>query len=320
MVRPIGRRMILSSLLMIGLAGMLTPPSSWDTDVAGNGTNTTLALSQDATPLSCGVHTILLDVHQMTPIGRRGEPTRLRVFHDHHQVWSLNEIAIMDVECRSLTGDGVPGLIITTYSFGAHCCTTIYVLSLRSEPKLLMRFFEGNGGGYEVRDLKGDGHLQLILNDDSFAYFGGLSYAGSPARLPLVACYGHGSFIDCTRQFPDVVRDSSELYRGEFMETQLRIKSGEIETSPGWPADFSIAGPVLGIYANSALLGQESEGWAVVRSSIRSERVLGWFECHRSTVLRWARHREEILLNSDPPSHPIWNTRGCEKWEPGRTS
>jgi len=228
------------------------------------------------------------------------------------------EAGITEVTCKSLTGDGVPGLILTTYSFGAHCCWTIYVLSLRSHPKLLLQFFAGNADGYEIRDLKADGNLQVILGDDSFAYFGGLSFASSPSLLPLVACYRNGSFADCTREFPDLIRGSIEEYRERLKDTERRIKSGELGVSPEWPADTWTAGWVLGIYANSVLLGRDDEGWAEVRSRVRSARVLKWFECHRPTVHRWARRREEILHGSQRPTHLIWNTPGCERWDPGR--
>jgi hypothetical protein len=247
----------------------------------------------------------------------KGELTRLRVFSPTREVWRLNETAIRGVECRSLTGDGVPGLIITTFSFGMHCCTTIYVVSLMFEPKLLLQFFAGNGG-CAIEDLKADGSVQLNCDDDSFAYFGGLCFACSPTSLPLVACYRNGSFVDCTKQFPSVIRESIESYRARLKDTQGRVESGELEVSPGWAAewdaDFWIAGWVLGIYANYVLLGQDSKGWAEVRSVVRSERVLKWFECNRPTVQRWARHREEEILLSSGPSHAMWKTPGCEKW------
>ena len=148
---------ILFGLLTVGLVGTLVPPSSWDMWGADSENNTTRGASQDVTRLSCGRHTVLLDLHRTTPVGWRGEPIRARVYRDSLEVWSLREEEITKVECRSLTGDGVPGLILTTYSLGAHCCTTIYVLSLRPEPELLWQFFAGNAGGYNIRDLKGDG-------------------------------------------------------------------------------------------------------------------------------------------------------------------
>ena len=154
------------------------------------------------------------------------------------------------------------------------------------------------------------------MGDDTFSYFGGLCFACSPSLLPLVACYRNGSFVDCTREFPNVVQESIESYRAQLEDTQRRIKSAELEVSPWWArewdADFWIAGHVLGIYANSALLGRETSGWAFVRSAVKSARVLKWLECHRPTVQGWARHREEILHSPKP--HLIWGTPECGRW------
>jgi len=305
---------------MVGSPGTLVPAASGDISVAAGRNERVRAVLQDTTQLSCGPHTVLLDLRRTTPIWEHGYH-RLRAYRDNREVWSLSEEAgITEVACKSLTGDGVPGLILTTYSFGAHCCTTIYVLSLRSEPKLLLQFLAGHDGGYDIRDLKGTGTLQLILGDDTFSYFGGLSFAGSPSLLPLVACYRNGSFVDCTREFPDVVQESIESYRARLEDSRRRIESGELEASPWWAAewdaDFWIAGHVLGIYADLAILGQERAGWAVVRSEVRSTRVLKWFECHRPTVQRWAGHREKEILHDSGPSHAtiLSETPGCEKW------
>ncbi len=311
------RNIVLLTLLSVGSAWIQVPALNEGILSADAGSNGVQSISQDVTRLECGRHVIFLDLRRTTPIGEKGDPTRIQVYRDGRQVWSLGgQTAITEVVCRGLTGDGIPGVVFTDFSFGAHCCTTIFVLSLRSPPRLLLQFFAGNAHSYEIRDLKGDGNLELILGDDSFAYFGGLPYAWSPAWLPLVACYQKGAFADCTRRFPDVVRLSVEFFRARLKDTELRIKSGEIEPSPEWPADFWIAGPVLGLYANSVLLGQDSEGWAAVLSKIRSKRVLKWFECNRPTVQRWARHRDEILHSSEP--HELWKAPGCEEWEPGR--
>lgn len=262
----------------------------------------------DVGHFACGPYTILLDLPRITPIGLKGGPTRLRAYRSSEVVWNLSEREeITEAECRSLTGDGVPGLIFSTFSYGAHCCTSIYVLSLGSWPQLLLQYFAGNASSYEVRDLKANGRLELIMGDDSFAYFGGLSYAGSPAWLPLVACYRNSAFSDCTREFPQVARDNIQRYRAQLKDLETRIKSGELDAS--W-RDIAPAGPALGIYANFVLLGQDNVGWTAVRSQIVSKPVMEWLACHRPTVQRWAKRREAILHSPEP--HQIWKTPGCE--------
>jgi hypothetical protein len=266
------------------------------------------ATALDVGSFACGPYTILHDLPRITPIGLKGDPTRLRVYRSSQLVWSLSEgEAITEVECRSLTGDGVPGLIFTTFSYGAHCCTTIYIVSLGSLPQLLLQYFAGNAHTYEIHHLKGNGKVELMMGDDSFAYFGGLSYAGSPAWLPLVACYQNKAFYDCTREFPQVIRNDIQRYRSELKDLEARIKSGELDKS--WK-DIGPAGPALGMYANFVLLGQDNVGWTFVRSQVASKPVLEWLTCHRLTVQRWAKRREAILHSPKP--HQIWETPGCK--------
>lgn len=45
-------------------------------------------------------------------VGEKGDPTRLRVFRPDREIWRLNQEAIMEVACRSLTGDGVLSLLV----------------------------------------------------------------------------------------------------------------------------------------------------------------------------------------------------------------
>ncbi len=300
---------ILLVLLLVSQALPQALPPSGEITLSASGPGTKR--------LSCGRNTILLDLRRTTAVGAMGDPTRIRIFGDGRVVWSLSagepivdaELVRPGVVCRSLTGDGVPVLIFTTYSLGAHCCTTIYVLSLGSKPKVPLKFNGGNASSYELRDVKGDGSLQLVLSDDSFAYFGGLCYACSPHWLPLVACYRHGSFEDCTRQFPRVIQENMQQHRAWLNDVVRRIKSGELEDSETWPADTWIAGPLLGLYANSLLLGQDEAGWRVIRSRVKSKKIMRWFECNRPTVQRWANRRQAILHS--PDYHAIWETPGC---------
>ncbi|MCK7574651.1 MAG: hypothetical protein MZV65_01210 [Chromatiales bacterium] len=44
-------------------------------------------------------------------------------------------------------------------------------------PRKILEYEGGNAGGFELRDLDGNGRLELLLGDDSFAYFDDLAYA-----------------------------------------------------------------------------------------------------------------------------------------------
>jgi|GEM_PF-5540127 len=90
---------------------------------------------------------------------------------------------------RDLTDDGVPDVILTTYSGGMHCCTTHWLVALAPDgPRTLARV-EALDGQAEVADLDGDGTAEWTLPDFSFAYWNE-SFAGSPAPTVVLAWDG----------------------------------------------------------------------------------------------------------------------------------
>ena len=48
--------------------------------------------------------------------------------------------------CGDLTGDGIPELVMTESTMGAHCCYTRYVVSLTNPPKRLLMWEKGDAG------------------------------------------------------------------------------------------------------------------------------------------------------------------------------
>src|SRR5438067_829758 len=51
--------------------------------------------------------------------------------------WS---VSILPVSGKDLNGDGVPDLVVETYSGGAHCCWTYWVVSLGKIPTTVLHF------------------------------------------------------------------------------------------------------------------------------------------------------------------------------------
>jgi hypothetical protein len=52
-----------------------------------------------------------------------------------------------------VNGDGVPDVVVETYSGGAHCCWTYYVVSLGKYPGLVLKFENDRSAGF-VQDKK----------------------------------------------------------------------------------------------------------------------------------------------------------------------
>ncbi len=237
--------------------------------------------------LRCGGVNVLTD----TPPGSvsmAGMPTRLRLMRAGRVVWVFpdTETPIAQVDCRDLTGDRTPELVVETYSGGAHCCSVVHVLSLNAQVRLLLRYATGNAGSADIADLNKDGRLELVLGDDSFAYFDDLCFACSPSGIPLVACFRAGRFEDCTRRFPGVVRAQVAHWS--------RVLREEAQKPNDATALMYAKGAALGLYANHVLLGEDARGWQTVRA-IAPPTALEWLERHRAAVHRWAASRGKKL-------------------------
>ena len=81
-------------------------------------------------------------------------------------------------------GSGQPTVIVTNYSGGAHCCSTIYIFQINStgEVKQIAKIEAEHGGSFEDRD--GDGFPEFILPDWHWAY-----------ALTCFACLDHPDII-----------------------------------------------------------------------------------------------------------------------------
>ena len=244
-----------------------------------------------APKLRCAGHEVVSD--RPTRLGSpQGWPTRVRVQKGGRVAWSVagdveTGPTVFSVECRDVTGDGVPELVVQTYTGGAHCCWTLYFLALEPDVHVLLLYEAGNAGGVEVVDLDQDGRLELVLGDDQFAYFDSLCYACSPAKMPLVACYRDGRFHDCTRTFPAVVRKDIARWTAE-------LRGLVAQTPRDAAVAQSIRGAALGLYATHALISEDRQGWDAVRS-IAPASATAWLSRHRGRVLQWAASRERRL-------------------------
>ncbi len=235
--------------------------------------------------LRCAGFEVVTD--QTSPIMPEVGPARLRVMRSARPMWTLPDAdagPITSVTCRDATGDGISDLLVERYSGGAHCCTTLYIVTLVPGIRLVLRYPAGNAGGFDIVDINRDGRPELVLGDDSFAYFDDLCYACSPSEMPLIACFQGGRFVDCTRAFPGKVREGVTVWSSRLRE--------EIKQGPSAPGSAQyIRGAALGLYATYALLGEEAKGRAAVHSIVSTSAVLAWLDAHRMDVRKWMSSR-----------------------------
>jgi hypothetical protein len=271
-VRAALATMLAAGMLMTGVPATLPPASQ-----------AAQAPQPDASRVRCGGYDVVTD--QPSEMSLSGSPARLRVVKNGRPVWTLPDAgagSIASVTCRDATGDRIPDLLVERYSGGAHCCSILYIVALAPRIRVLLRYNAGNADGYELIDLNGDGRLELLLGDDSFAYFDDLCFACSPMMM-LIACFEGSLFADCTRSFPARVREEIAQQTDRLRDA---VKQGSTDAGLQY-----VRGAALGLDAAYALLGQEAKGWDAVRAVVSTPAVLTWLSKHRGEIRQWAASR-----------------------------
>lgn len=189
---------------------------------------------------SCGKYTVRLSEN-----GFDDPEDRIQLVQGGRAAVTLTDTSVDFQGCRDLTGDGVPEVILTQFSGGAHCCFTHSVYSLSTPPRLLLRAESAHSEALEVSQLDGRGPLELVGADWRFAYAYGLSFAESPA-LPVVYAYRGGRYVVDTLNFPNFVLDATQRGSGD---------EGE-----------AYGGVYLADYATLLLLGKAAEAGRYLRT------------------------------------------------------
>lgn len=78
--------------------------------------------------------------------------------------WTVHSVG------RDLDGDGQPDMHISSFSGGAHCCTTHQVLKLKPQLRRIAAYSAGNVGGGEFLEIAGRKAPVMISADDSSAF------------------------------------------------------------------------------------------------------------------------------------------------------
>lgn len=81
---------------------------------------------------------------------------------------------------RDITGKGIPDLVISEWTGGAHCCYKFYVFELDEKIRTIAVLDVVHGSLSHFADLDGDNIPEFITQDWTFAYWN-TSFADSPA-------------------------------------------------------------------------------------------------------------------------------------------
>lgn len=123
--------------------------------------------------------------------------------------------------CGDLTGDGIPELMLTERTEGAHCCYTYYVASLTKPSKLIMTWDKGDSGnGFWPVKLKPGKAWQIESIDLVWPPFKveegdpSVAYAGVPG-FPIVFDLVGGTYQKKTFAFIDALKKERDEERAK---------------------------------------------------------------------------------------------------------
>jgi hypothetical protein len=129
--------------------------------------------------------------------------------------------------CGDLTGDGVPEIMLSESSMGAHCCYTYYLVSLTKPAKTLLMWEKGDGGFGMLPQKLNDGKAwqvtSLHMVWPPFDAEKGdpviIGYAGAPF-FPIVFDYVGGQYIKRTLSFGSFLRERRKEMRERCAKDQ----------------------------------------------------------------------------------------------------
>lgn len=157
---------------------------------------------------------------------------------------------------QDLDGEPEPEVFVTTYSGGAHCCTSVVIYRWDGERYRRLTGFFGNAG-YTLEDLDGDGRPEFVTRDDRFAYrFTAYAFSILP---PMVLSYGadrEGVYAlrDVTVGFPELIREEARATRRLYRRARR---------------DGDVRGVVAAYVADQYLLGHKRAGKRFLRRALR---------------------------------------------------
>ena len=226
------------------------------------------------------------------------EPSQTLTVLDGRKAVQRVTAEMVSAELQPLRPGGLPELVVSAYSGGAHCCTTTLIYTQDSGRLENIGVLDLGNFWADFQDLNGDGTRELIVYSDNLAYYD-WSFAATPA-LKTVLGWDGLRLADRTRFYPYVPAQEAARDLAEALDMFA-------------PGDFeSLKADVAAYFGNMILAGRGSEAEAYVKAQLlpRSAALKSWWPAHRGDLIGFTYGQPEARLSID--TSPVWPRPGSQ--------
>lgn len=203
------------------------------------------------------------DFYKFVPLQNNDSYVTKAALYNKHKAKIEVEGEILDFGgCIDVDGDGVPEAVITDYhshAGGAPINESNIFKSTNNRIELIETIVGEFGELAAFNDLNKDGKTEVITYV-TWSNWGDLTLRNSPAT-PEIYCYKNSSFIDCTKQFPQIIKAEIDSTLKEAREKKEH--KNEYNKHPVLKQEYIgfMKGRALKYLALFSKLGQEKQGW-----------------------------------------------------------
>ncbi|WP_019012253.1 hypothetical protein [Deinococcus aquatilis] len=245
------------------------------------------------TPTKWGALTLKITRSPMTDNSMPA--ARLTLSNGSRTIFTVSDSSV-EAELVPLRPGGLPELVVTTFSGGAHCCSTAYIFTQDIGGVQNIGILDAGNYGFRPVDFNKDGTSELLVGVDSLAYFD-YSYADSPSLSSVIGWDGI-RLADRTRAYAYVPEQEAAR---ELKELRSRmIEFPELE---------SLTPRLSGYYGNMILAGRGAEAERVIAALPGVPRLKAWFAAHRTALIDALYAQPERRLRAvNSPVYPVPET------------
>ena len=197
--------------------------------------------------------------YKLIAITDENHESALSLYSGNNKLSTLSfDASIETLQVIDFNRDGKPVIVVKLYSGGAHCCTSIKIFTVTNNTLVFLCALDFGNSGVEIKDLDKDGRMELVSNDDRFAYQFG-SFASTRAFICIYRLENNSLVLSNLKFRVWIQKDIEKLK----IELEQFLDNGAAICEEEYDKELfqSLLGAITGAYAT---LGEERKGYDLI--------------------------------------------------------